>query len=282
MQAIHPLLNKPTEVEIVDDSHRPWILVRCKSTNFHFIANPPEYDQLSNEFAWEKTLISESERRHKDEKFVSLASDLAKKVKFFLNPNRDKMFELAFRVLVNENTDRLQILDVGCGNGKKMVGFCERFEQFGVEVTPFGVEVSTVLSEESNERFARFGGRVIENNAIDGIKTIGTNTFDAVTMLSFLEHEARPLELLAAVRCILKPGGFIILKVPNFDSWNRHVRGSKWAGFRFPDHVSYFTPSTLEILAENAGYTLLKQNLSDRLPTNDNMYAVMQSNLTVG
>ena len=100
--------------------------------------------------------------------------------------------------------------------------------------------------------------------------------FDAVTMLSFLEHESQPLELLQAIGTVLKPDGYVILKVPNFACWNRYVRGRKWAGYRYPDHVNYFTPATLEMLANKAGFELQKQKLSYRIPTSDNMYAALK------
>ena len=275
MKVNHPLLNEPTDVEIVDDTNDPWVLVRCIKTDFHFLLNPPRYDRLSEEFEWEQSLVDEQNRRRKDERMVYFASTLAKKLKFAFSPNRDKMFELAFAALVGDSTNQLRVLDVGCGNGKKMVAFCERFQKFGVDVTPFGVEVSTVLAKKSDARFRPLGGKVFASSALD-IVSESHQQFDAVTMLSFLEHEARPLDLLRAIGKILKPRGHIILKVPNFACWNRIVRGRKWAGYRYPDHVSYFTPATLKLLAAKAGYELQKQSLPYRLPTNDNMYAVLK------
>jgi len=273
----HPLLDCETEVEIVNDTHEPWLLVRCKETDFHFIANPPEYDRLSEEFAWEKTHIEERAiRKEKDALMLRLASAMAKKVKFLVRPNRDKMFAIAKRLLTDRPAESYRVLDVGCGDGIKFSEFCERFDEVGVEVVPVGIEVSKQLAEVSQKRLGAFGGEVIENNAIDGMASVPASTLDMVTMHSFLEHEAQPLRLLGAVRSALKPGGFVVLKVPNFASWNRVLRGDRWPGFRYPDHVSYFTPATLEILAKKAGFRLLPQQFTERMPTSDNMYAVLQ------
>ena len=95
-------------------------------------------------------------------------------------------------------------------------------------------------------------------------------------MSCYLEHEARPLEVLQRAHSILKKHGIIVVKVPNYNSFNRFWRGGRWCGFRFPDHVNYFTPKTLRILAGQAGYQLQHQRLSDRPPTSDNMYAVLR------
>jgi len=99
---------------------------------------------------------------------------------------------------------------------------------------------------------------------------------DVVIMSSFLEHESQPLELLKRIHPILASDGVIILKVPNFASWNRILRGRKWCGFRFPDHVNYFTPKTLKQLAQNANFTITRQSFFDRFPFNDSMYAVLK------
>jgi hypothetical protein len=72
----------------------------------------------------------------------------------------------------------------------------------------------------------------------------------------------------------LAPGGVAIVKVPNYGSLNRRVTGRKWCGFRYPDHLNYFTPQTLRGLAEGCGYRV-RFGLTDRLPTSDNMYAVL-------
>ncbi len=280
MKTHHPLLDRPTEVEVVDDSHQPWLLVRCKETDFHFIANPPRYDRLSEEFAWEKTAGAERARRDTSPMPVRMTSAMAKKIKFWVRPNRDKMFAMARHVLDARPGNTYRLLDVGCGDGRKFAALCERFRKAGVKIVPFGIEVSSFLAGESGERLSDFGGTVIQDNAIDGMRRVEPHSLDIVTMHSFLEHEAQPLQLLRAIGGALKRTGSVVLKVPNFACWSRVLRGDRWPGYRFPDHVSYFTPATLGLLAEQAGFQLLRQNLSQRLPTSDNMYAVLQPRQT--
>jgi hypothetical protein len=74
---------------------------------------------------------------------------------------------------------------------------------------------------------------------------------------------------------VLTDDGVIVLKVPNFSSLNRVLRSTKWCGFRFPDHVNYFTPETLRRLAEESGFRISRQGLLDCLPFSDTMYAVL-------
>ena len=97
-----------------------------------------------------------------------------------------------------------------------------------------------------------------------------------VIMSSFLEHERRPLALLQQLHHILHAETEIIIKVPNLACWNRMLRGRKWCGFRYPDHVNYFTPHTLRRLAQEAGYRVVRQGILDRFPLSDNMYAILK------
>jgi hypothetical protein len=41
----------------------PWQIVECASCSFIYLRNPPEYKQLISDFAWEKTRVTEVERR---------------------------------------------------------------------------------------------------------------------------------------------------------------------------------------------------------------------------
>jgi predicted SAM-dependent methyltransferase len=73
-------------------------------------------------------------------------------------------------------------------------------------------------------------------------------------MFSYLEHEANVARVLDGAFRALKPGGAVFVRVPNFGSVNRRVIGPKWCGFRYPDHVNYFTLSSLRQVAARAGF----------------------------
>jgi len=89
-----------------------------------------------------------------------------------------------------------------------------------------------------------------------------------------LEHEHNPLEVLEGLRKTIKNNGVVIIKVPNYGSINRVVRGKKWCGYRFPDHVNQFTPNTLSKMVLKAGYKIIKFNYTDKQLTSDNMWMV--------
>jgi hypothetical protein len=92
---------------------------------------------------------------------------------------------------------------------------------------------------------------------------------------SYLEHELHPRAVLAELHRTLAHGGVALVKVPNYGSLNRRLTGRKWCGFRYPDHLNYFTPASLSCMATACGYEACFR-LTDKLPTSDNMYAVLR------
>ena len=67
---------------------------------------------------------------------------------------------------------------------------------------------------------------------------------------------------------------FAVVKVPNYGSLNRIVTGQRWCGFRYPDHLNYFSPDTFRVLANRAGFET-SFGLTGCLPTSENMWALL-------
>ncbi len=277
MECICPILERPTIVDQTDFCSDPWSVVRCSETGFVFLSNPPDYSQLETEFAWEKSAATERNRRQQAQPWISRLSTLAKRAKALIAPKRNKIAALTLAATQNKNpAEPIQLLDVGCGAGDLMVELHRRFSQAGRKIALFGIEVSKQLALHSEEKVSPLGGKVVSASAVEGTADLETSSIDVAVMSSFLEHESRPLNLLKRLHPILRANGAVVLKVPNFSCWNRIFRGRKWCGFRYPDHVNYFTPQTLQRLAEEAGYTVARQNLKDKFPLSDNMYAVLK------
>jgi len=276
MERTCPILDRVATVDETSFCRDLWSIVQCRETGFVFLADPPDYSQLETEFAWEKTSVVEKERRNAAEPVISAVSSLIKKAKSALYPHRNKIASLAIEIMrAQDPAKQLGLLDIGCGAGGLMVEIHNRFTKPGRSVVLFGVEVSRHLATRTEEKLAPLGGRVVCANAIDGSSELEPASIHVAVMSSFLEHECQPLRLLKQLYPILTSDGAIVLKVPNLACWNRVVRGRKWCGFRFPDHVNYFTPKTLQKLAQEAGYNVSRQNLLDKFPLSDNMYAIL-------
>jgi len=235
-------------------SQGPWRVVECEACGFVYLRNVPDYSRLVTEFAWEKTWAEERDRR-KAEKSAFRALDRAASFRWKLRKDAGARYRKVF--------GSGRVLDIGCGRG----------DVLPEPLIPFGIELSQVLFEEADPKMRARGGYVLMGPAIERLGDFEEGFFDGVLMSSILEHDMNPKALLAGVRRVLKDGGKLYLKLPNFGSSNRKLRGGKWCGFRYPDHVNYFTVPQLRAMAEEAGYEFRQLNRFS--PFSDNMHALL-------
>lgn len=119
------------------------------------------------------------------------------------------------------------------------------------------------------------GGSCVQASAPAGLACLPEGRFRLILLASYLEHEVQPLPVLRRCRALLADSGLVVVKVPNYACWNRRLRGARWCGFRWPDHVNYFTPATLREMAARAGLRVSRMALRDRHPLSDSLYAVL-------
>ncbi len=141
----------------------------------------------------------------------------------------------------------MQVLDIGCGWGQALHYFRKAgMECYGFDPSPEAVE---------------FGKKIGLNIVHAGLSTMKVfpQKFDVVTLLNVLEHLADPVQVLSEIeREILKPGGVIIIDVPNeFNPFQ--VAGQKTHGLPEwwvapPGHLNYFSAETLAKLLEGCGF----------------------------
>ena len=131
------------------------------------------------------------------------------------------------------------------------------------------------LAKIANERFAERGGACVRASAIEALRAFPDGFFTGAMLRSYLEHEVEPREVLHELARALTPGGTAIVKVPNYGSLNRRLTGRKWCGFRYPDHVNYFTVRSLTKMADGAGFSV-SFGLTGAIPISDNMWCALR------
>jgi SAM-dependent methyltransferase len=245
-------------------SPAPWILLECAACSMVWLENPPAASALEDELAWEKTFATEAHARRKRNPVLYKLGRLPKAaVQSLLK--RDKLLDLVKRYV-----EPGPILDVGCAGGHTLAAFPPSY-------IPHGVEISRELSRVAQQIFAARGGFVVQGDAPTAMRQFTPRYFTGVVMGSYLEHEPRAHEVLLAARAVMRDRARLVIKVPNYASWNRTLRGSRWCGFRFPDHVNYFAPRTLVRLLEETGFNIVRFQLTDRMPTADTMWLVAEA-----
>ncbi|WP_333655645.1 class I SAM-dependent methyltransferase [Dissulfurispira sp.] len=145
-----------------------------------------------------------------------------------------------------------KILDVGCGNGGyllslKSLGWDACTQIYGID---FPNEALEHLKEHEHIN-------IIEGNFLD--TNLPENFFDIITLRHVLEHLNDPASALKKAFAILKPGGIILINVPNFKSFEALVIfREKWRHIDAPRHLYHFSPETLKKLLNNAGFAVEK------------------------
>lgn len=271
-----PLLPEKGPEEAMPYAPTPWVLKKCTETGIVFLANPPSYEELEETYAFEVTFEKESEARRRAEPIryaISTANKYLRKRVLKRNTAEKKLR----RLVRDAKSERINILDVGCGRAAMLNRLIASLApDLRTRCVPHGIEISLAMSRSADESLRRLGGRCVQASAYDGIALFEENYFDIIVMASYLEHEINPLGVLQQCANRLKPDGTVFIKVPNFACLNRQVRGERWCGFRWPDHVNYFTPDTLRETARLAGLDVARMTFMDVNPLNDNMYALLR------
>jgi SAM-dependent methyltransferase len=160
---------------------------------------------------------------------------------------------------VLERFDRVigrgRILDVGCAGGlflamagvyasEHNAGFNSRYQPEGAAFDPSEAELAR-----------RVSGLPVHH--LSDLKRLEGARYDGMTLLNVLEHVNRPVELLSELRRLLRPGGALVLIVPN--NWLAFWRmkrgiGTRQASFAANEHILHFRPASLRRLLQRSGF----------------------------
>ena len=80
--------------------------------------------------------------------------------------------------------------------------------------------------------------------------------FDVVVFWHVLEHVRDPVAALRKSRAILKPGGLLVVAVPNLESYQAGVPGRHWFHLDVPRHYHHFRLGVLRRILEENGFSV--------------------------
>lgn len=124
-------------------------------------------------------------------------------------PEQDEKWEFDTALRFLQETQSL--LDIGCGRG----AFLDKARSRGKRVA--GLETSRLGREVAQNR-----GLDVHNKTIAEHAASNADRYDAVTSFQVLEHTADPATFIRASINAVRPGGLLLISVPNNDSFLKH------------------------------------------------------------
>lgn len=200
--------------------------VSCLRCGFVFLAPMPHEDELLAYYQHDRGITehyypkSRSRRRKASWKVLSLYGYIA----------------------------RRRVLDVGCGGGF-MTDALRRFAASAV-----GVDVNAQAIAYARRHFPACSFHVVRE--LGAFANERKAAFDFVYCSEVLEHVADPNALLAAIAELLAPDGRLLLTTPDLGSPRRPANVLDWDVFSPPEHVQFFTQSTLSALLARHGLAI--------------------------
>jgi predicted TPR repeat methyltransferase len=153
---------------------------------------------------------------------------------------------------------RSRVLDIGCGTGAVtlVVNRDKDNDLWGIEPDP------------TRAAIARSRGINVTCGALDQKFLDSHAPFDAIMLADVLEHIAAPGEFMSLALGAVKPGGLVLLSVPNVAHWT--VRFGLLfgrfdyteTGIRDATHLRWFTEKTIRKLCQNCGLDVLSMQFS--------------------
>ncbi|MFN8007208.1 MAG: class I SAM-dependent methyltransferase, partial [Terriglobia bacterium] len=142
-----------------------------------------------------------------------------------------------------------RILEIGCGRGLLL----RHLSQLGHEC--HGTERSELAAQRARKTVGlRIYTLPLEQCGIE------PHSFDLVILWHVLEHLEEPEHTLTVVHQLLKPGGKLLLEVPNYSSCQSRYSGKHWFHLDLDRHLYHFSQEGLNALLAKTRFQVQKQS----------------------
>ena len=168
------------------------------------------------------------------------------------------------RVAVLHNrVARGPVLDVGCGRGLML----SYLRELGYE--PHGVEFSETAAWHARNTLKL---PVTTEDFVEAPHE--RERYNCVIFWHSLEHFSNPVGAIRRAYEALKPGGLLVVAVPNYGSWQARVFGRYWFHLDVPRHYFHFGPRSLEAVLARHRFRVVQL---DHFSFEQNPYGLLQS-----
>ena len=209
-------------------------IMRCLSCNLVYLNPRPTEEDMNRYYKEEEYFQSHSQRKGYSDYSAQECSLRLTFKKFLAHFGKEGI--LGGR-----------LLEVGCGYGFLLMEAESYFEEV------VGLDLSSSARQEAASR----GLRVIEGT-VEDISLSFSSYFNVVLSISLFEHLYNPRNYLSRCRDLLFPGGYAVITTPNVEGFWARLMGKRWISFKLPEHIVYYSPSTLGRIMREQGFSEVK------------------------
>ena len=162
---------------------------------------------------------------------------------------------LRWSVIEDRFSDPGTVLDVGCGEGYALAFF----NRMGWSVRGLDYSRAGIVSKNPEVANKLLEGDVFQLLAAEN--TSGAR-YELIWLQNVLEHVLDPVALMTSLRQLVKPGGVLVVTVPNDFSQLQlqaleqdHIDKPFWIAL--PDHLSYFSRDSLQNIGKATGWNCI-------------------------
>lgn len=212
-------------------TQEPFKILECKECGLLYTTPRPNKDEIGRYYN------SEEYYSHQENKegFIPKVYEKVKSV------NHKNKYGIA-----TEGKEKGKALDIGCGVGD----FLHTMEQHGWDCT--GVEPSEDAKVIAKKRIK---GQLLSSEEQENLPD---SSFDIITMWHVLEHVDDIRWQIQQLHRLCKPGGRIIIALPNYKSYDGQYYKAEWAAYDVPRHLNHFNKETLIKILEESGLRHVK------------------------
>lgn len=156
-----------------------------------------------------------------------------------------------------------RVLDVGAGPGRMVAALAEG-----------GYNAAGIEPSKRSVALAHRAGRAVQRRALFDHSD---SELDAAVLWHVLEHLDDPAAALATVRAWLRPGGLLLVGVPNLASLQAEIAGAAWFHLDAPRHRVHFTADGARRLLARSGFEVVRTH---HLVLEQNIHAMWLALLT--
>jgi len=175
---------------------------------------------------------------------------------------RRNYYYSAFLTFLNNIESKGNLLDIGMGLGV-WLGLARR-----IGFVPHGTDINEETVSFVNNNAPEINAAFVSEN--DGMPPEWPQKFDVVTCFDVIEHVADPPDLLDYLLGLVKPGGLLLMRIPNRDRYSFKLGGivddflSRETPDMPPYHLTHWRERTVRVFLRNAGvnnYHIVKGGL---------------------